>query len=112
MSDNMKSLYQYEKEQDAHVAREEAISDLSVHIGLVIKAGNMYYPGEVYYHHKPYWSMEDFNADREINEKYTEEALNGEPKNYLDQMEDQFEKFCEDIAEQCIDEVNRLNQGE
>jgi len=106
------SINQYMKEQDAHAAREEAISDLSVHIGQVIQSGNMYYPGEVYFHHKPYWSMEDFNSDREINETYTEEALCGDPTNYLNDMEYQFDKFCEEIAEQCIDEVNEIARGE
>lgn len=107
----MMTLAQYEREQDNQQAREEAISDLSIDVAQVLKAGNIYQPGKSngdFNQSKDYWHMDDFIADVEIANHYMIALINGNCESMQEDMAEKFDNFCSDIAEQCIDEVQRL----
>ena len=101
------TLDEYLKREDDHEAREEAISDLSVEIGQIIKSGHMYHVAPVFNKDKPYWTMDDFISDVEIVTKWMSDLIDGNAIPLQEDMAEKFDKFCEEIAEQCIDEIAR-----
>ena len=108
----METEKQYFDRIDSESERDEAISDLSVEISLRLKKGQTYQPGNVLDTNKPYWHMDDFISDVEIDTAWMTSMLNGDSESMQADMKEKFEKFCGDAAEKSIDKVWELAQCE
>ena len=97
---------------DDDEARAEAISNLSVEIALTLKRGSSYQPGTVLDTSKSYWHMDDFVSDVCISNDWMISMLNGNSESMQEDMQEKFEKFCDDAAADSIDEVWALQHEE
>ena len=107
----MMSLAQYERMQDDYAAREEAILALSEVIEEKILGQHIYQPGNTLNMSKTYWHMDDFTADYEMPSVWAGALIQGNALSLQEDMEEKFYNFCWEIAEQCIDEVQKLEAG-
>ena len=93
----MKSLYQYEKEQDALCARDEAIEDKTQEVlSAILEQHIVMVAGDKYH-------MDDFIADVDINTDAFIWSLKGAPEDFNDIMNDKLSEWCKEIATKLVD---------
>jgi hypothetical protein len=103
MGDIMITLEQHIANNEDEEARAEAISDLSVKIASILKRGSSYQPSAVLDTSKHYWHMDDFISDVCIDNSWMVSMLNGDSLSMQEDMQEKFEKFCDDAAADSID---------
>ena len=112
----MTTLNQHLAQLDEDAAREVAVIDLSERISDQLLSSKAFYqPGLLNVvgtgkldTNKPYWHLDDFIADVCIDNGYMATMLKGNADSMMEDMQEKFEAFCMDAAEQSIDEEWRL----